>query len=82
MKVEVTIGPYETYEDEVFGYKAAFESFVTVNLPKESEALARYKEQLPWLEKNLPIPEADKNLHRGTESPIRVVDTFYSAGDT
>lgn len=80
--VEVTIGPYETYEDEVFGYKAAFESFVTVNLPKESEALARYKERLPWLEKNLPIPDADKNLNRGTESPIRVVDTFYSAGDT
>ena len=45
--VEVTIGPYETYEDELFGYKAAFEAFVTVNLPKESAALARYKERLP-----------------------------------
>ena len=48
--VEVTIGPYETYEDDLFGYKAAFEAFVTVNLPKESAALARYKERLPWLE--------------------------------
>jgi hypothetical protein len=79
--VEVTIGPYETYEDELFGYKASFESFVTVNLPKESAALTRYKERLPWLEKNLPIPDADKNLHRGTDSPIRVVDTYYSSGD-
>ncbi|MFL6232967.1 MAG: dipeptidyl-peptidase 3 family protein [Thermoanaerobaculia bacterium] len=79
--VEVTIGPYETYEDDLFGYKAAFESFVTVNLPKESAALTRYKERLPWLEKNLPIPDADKNLHRGTDSPIRVVDTYYSSGD-
>jgi hypothetical protein len=80
--VEVTIGPYETYEDDLFGYKAAFESFVTVNLPKESAALTRYKERLPWLEKNLPIPDADKNLHRGTDSPIRVVDTVYSSGET
>ena len=80
--VEVTIGPYETYEDELFGYKAAFEAFVTVNLPKESAALARYKERLPWLEKNLPIPDEHKNLNRGAESPIRVVDTVYSGGET
>ncbi|HEV8577976.1 MAG TPA: hypothetical protein VGX68_02745 [Thermoanaerobaculia bacterium] len=80
--VEVTIGPYETYEDELFGYKAAFESFVTVNLPQESAALARYKERLPWLERNLPIPDEQKNLNRGTESPIRVVDAVYSSGET
>jgi Peptidase family M49 len=80
--VEVTIGPYETYEDELFGYKAAFEAFVTVNLPAESAALAKYKERLPWLERNLPIPDEHKNFNRGTESPIRVVDSVYTAGDT
>jgi hypothetical protein len=80
--VEVTIGPYETYEDELLGYKASYEAFVTVNLPQESAALARYKENLPWLERNLPIPDADKNLNRGTESPIRVVDTYFASGDT
>ena len=79
--VEVTIGPYETYEDGLFGYKAAFESFVTVDLPAESAALARYKEALPWLERNLPIPDEHKNLDRGTESPIRVVDEVFTAGD-
>jgi len=79
--VEVTIGPYETYEDALFGYKAAFESFVTVALPKESAKLARYKERLPWLERNLPIPDEDKNLNRGTESPIRVVDEVYTGGE-
>ena len=55
--VEVTIGPYETYEDALFGYKAAFEAFVTVALPEESAKLAGYKAELPWLERNLPIPE-------------------------
>jgi hypothetical protein len=80
--VEVTIGPYETYEDGLFGYKAAFEAFVTVALPAESEALSRYKDALPWLERNLPIPDEHKNLDRGTESPIRVVDEVFTAGDT
>jgi hypothetical protein len=79
--VEVTIGPYETYEDALFGYKASFESFVTVALPEESAKLARYKERLPWLERNLPIPDEDKNLNRGTESPIRVVDEVFTGGD-
>jgi hypothetical protein len=79
--VEVTIGPYETYSDGLYGYKAAFEAYVTIALPKDSQALDRYKERLPFLERNLPIPDADKNLSRGTESPIRVVDVVYAAGE-
>ena len=80
--VEITIGPYEVYEDKLFGYKAAFESFVTVTDPKESARLEVYKEQLPAMERNLPIPAAMKNLNRGTESPIRVVDEVFTGGDT
>jgi len=80
--VEVTIGPYETYEDGLFGYKAAFESFVTVTDPEESARLASFKDELPWLEAHLPIPDEHKNFDRGGESPIRVVDEVYSAGDT
>ena len=80
--VEITIGPYETYEDGLFGYKAAFESFVTVTDPVESGRLTKFKDELPWLESQLPIPEEHKNLNRGSESPIRVVDEVYSAGDT
>jgi hypothetical protein len=80
--VEVTIGPYEIYEDLLFGYKAAFESFVTYTDPVASERLARYKDELPWLEANLPLPDQHKNPNRGSESPIKVVDLVYSAGDT
>jgi hypothetical protein len=79
--IEITIGPYETYEDSLLGYKAAFEAYVTVALPAESAALARTKERLPWLERNLPIPDAWKNLGRGTASPIRVVDLVYGSGE-
>jgi hypothetical protein len=79
--VEVTIGPYETYEDSLFGYKAAFEAFVTVNVPEESAKLERFKNLLPWLEMNLPIGDEHKN-ERGTESPIRVVDEVFVGGDS
>ena len=80
--VEITVGPYETYEDGLFGYKAAFEAFVTVTDPQESARLAKFKDELPWLESQLPIDERHKNPNRGSESPIRVVDEVYSAGDT
>ncbi|MFQ5708504.1 MAG: peptidase [bacterium] len=80
--IEITIGPYEVYEDKLFGYKASFESFVTVTDPAESQKLARYKSELPAMERNLPIPDKMKNLQRGSESPIRVVDEVYTAGDT
>lgn len=79
--IEVVIGPYETYEDQLFGLKAAFESFVCVAQPEDSERLAVFKSQLPFLERNLPIPDEHKNLERGAESPIRVVDVLFAAGD-
>jgi hypothetical protein len=79
--IEIVIGPYETYEDQLFGYKAAFESFVCVAQPEDSERLAVFKSQLPFLESNLPIPDEHKNLERGSESPIRVVDVLFTAGD-
>ena len=80
--IEVVIGPYETYEDHLFGYKAAFESFVCVAQPEDSARLEIFKSQLPFLERNLPIPDDHKNFDRGSESPIRVVDELFTAGDT
>jgi len=79
--IEVVIGPYEVYEDELFNYKASFESFVTVVDHAESEKLAAYAHHLPDMERNLPEPEKYKNMNRGTESPIKVVQEIYTAGD-
>ncbi len=78
--VEATIGPYETYEDELLGLKASFEAFITVADPAASARLAGYKELLPAMEDNLPIPD-DVKTKRGAESPIRVVDLVYTSGD-
>jgi peptidase M49-like protein len=79
--IEVVIGPYEVYEDNLFNYKASFESFVTVVDAPESAKLAAYAHALPDMERNLPEPEQYKNLKRGTESPIKVVQEIYTAGD-
>ena len=78
--VEITIGPYETYEDKLKAAKASFESFVTVTDPVASKNLAKYKDLLPKMEQNLPVPNEVKTT-RGKESPIRVVDLVFSSGD-
>ena len=80
--IDVTIGPYETYEDGLNGYKAAFEGFIGIRHPADSAVLADLKNFLPGMENNLPIPDEHKNMDRGTESPISVVDVVYVGGDS
>jgi hypothetical protein len=79
-RVEVTIGPYETYDDDLLGQKASFEAYVTVSDPGASAKLAKYKRLLPDMERNLPIP-AGAHGKRGGDSPIRVVDLVFTSGE-
>lgn len=80
--IEVAIGPYEVYDDKLYGYKTAFESFVTIKDPEASKALAKYKDYLKDMEKNLPVPDSYKNFQRGFESPIVVADQIQGGGDS
>ena len=79
--IEPTIGPYETYEDEWFGFKAAFEAFVTVRDDAETTKLARFSAQLQDLEDALPIDPKYRNPKLGALAPIRVVNVVFSSGD-
>jgi hypothetical protein len=79
--IDVTIGPYETYEDELFGYKAAFEAYVTLRDEKESAKLARFSKYLQEIENNLPIDERYRNPKLGAASPIRVVNEVFGSGE-
>ena len=79
--IEVTIGPYETYEDELFGYKAAFEAYVTLRDAAESDKLAKFSAHLQELEDNLPIDPAYRNPKLGAASPIRVVNEVFGSGE-
>lgn len=79
--IEVTIGPYETYEDELFSYKAAFEAYVTVRDQAESAKLAKFSRYLQELEDNLPIEARYRNPKLGAASPIRVVNEIFGSGE-
>ena len=79
--IEVAIGPYEVYTDELYGRKTAFEAFVTLKDPKESQALDVYKAHLRDMKANLPVEERFKNFQRGFESPIAVADQVHGGGD-
>jgi len=79
--IEIAIGPYEVYEDGLFNYKASFEAFVTVRDRAESAKLAVYAKHLPDMQHGLPIADRYKETSRKFESPIRVVQEVFTAGD-
>jgi hypothetical protein len=79
--IDVTIGPYETYEDELFGYKAAFEAYVGLRDDAESAKLARFSGYLQELENNLPFDPKYRNPKLGAAAPIRVIDVVFTSGD-
>jgi hypothetical protein len=79
--IDVVIGPIETYEDQLFGYKAAHEAFVLVKDLEWSGRLARYTRLLPSLQRGLPVAEQYKQESPGTESDLGAYDAIYYAGD-
>jgi hypothetical protein len=79
--IDVTIGPYETYEDELFGYKASFEAFITLRDEAESAKLVKFSGFLQEIENNLPIDPRYRNPKLGAASPIRVVDNVFCSAD-
>ncbi len=79
--IEVVIGPYEVYTDTLYGTKTAFEAFITVQDPRESSALTKYKALLPDMERNLPVEDRYKNFSRPFASPILVADQVHGGGD-
>jgi hypothetical protein len=79
--IDVTIGPYETYEDELFGYKAAFEAYVTLTDVAESAKLQKFGRHLQELENNLPMESRYRNPKLGAAAPMRVVNEVFASGE-
>ena len=78
--IELVIGPIETYEDGLFGYKAAYESYVLLNDLEWSERLSRFAKFLPELQRGLPVPEVYKREQPGSDSDLNAYDVIYYAG--
>ena len=79
--LDITIGPYETYSDELFGYKAAYEAYITLRDDAETEKVAAFSARLQEIENNLPIDAKFRNPKIGALAPIRVVNEILSTGD-
>ncbi|WP_103665500.1 dipeptidyl-peptidase 3 family protein [Gracilimonas amylolytica] len=79
--IELVIGPIETYEDQLFGYKAAHEAFVLIKDKAWSDRLSKYAAVLPELQEGLPVPEEYKAETPGSDSDLNAYDAVYYAGD-
>jgi hypothetical protein len=79
--LDITFGPYETYNDEIFGYKAAFEAYINVRDEKASTQLSFLSQHLQDIENNLPEDSKFRVAKLGASAPIRVVNELWAAGD-
>jgi hypothetical protein len=79
--IDITIGPYETYNDELFGYKASFEAYITLRDDAETDKVRFFSDRLQEIEDNLPLDSKYRNPKIGAMAPIRVVNEIIAAGD-
>ncbi|WBS01886.1 hypothetical protein OU994_27095 [Pseudoduganella sp. SL102] len=79
--VDVTIGPYETYNDELFGYKAAFEAYVSIRDDVETAKLDFFARHMQEIEDSLPLDAKYRNPKVGAVAPMVVVNQVFGAGD-
>ena len=78
--VELVIGPIESYEDQLFGYRAAFEAYVLIKDLAWSQKLAKYAAFLPELQQGLPVADAYKAEMPGSDADLNAYDVVYYAG--
>jgi hypothetical protein len=79
--IDVTIGPYESYMDRLFNYKAAFEAYISLRDDAETARLAHFAGRLQEIEDHLPIDPAFRNPKLGALAPVRVVDEVAIGGE-
>lgn len=80
-RLDFVVGPIKTYEDELFGYKAAHEAYVLIKDMEWSKKLEKFVSFLPELQANLPVDDKYKTENPGTDSDLNAYDVVYYAGD-
>jgi len=79
--IDFVVGPIENYEDQLYTYKAAHESFILIKDLEWSKKLSRLVGLLPMLQKELPVEARFKTETPGSGSELNVYDAVYYAGD-
>lgn len=80
-KFDFVVGPIENYEDALFGYKNAHESFLLIKDEDWSAKLTKFAALLPDLQKALPVDAKYKSETPGLESDMNVYDAVLYRGD-
>ena len=78
--IEFVVGPIETYEDRLFGFRSSFEAYVLIKDLDWSERLAKFSAFLPELQRGLPVPDEYKTEMPGSDSDLNAYDVIYYAG--
>jgi hypothetical protein len=79
--IDFVVGPIETYEDQLFGYKASHEAYILIKDIEWSNKLARFAKLLPVLQKGLPVDKKYKTEMPGDNSDLGAYDVIFYAGD-
>ncbi len=79
--IDIVIGPIESYDDAVFGYKTSYEGLVLVKDQVWSEKLARFTGFLPELQKGLPVADAYKAETPGANADLNAYFALYYGGN-
>ena len=79
--LDFVAGPIETYEDQLFGYKASHSGQILVKDKEWSKKLSLYAQYLPKLQENLPVPSAYKQEKANANADLNAYDVIYYAGD-
>jgi hypothetical protein len=78
--IDFVVGPIENYEDELYGYKTAYESALLVKDKEWSLKLAKFAQFLPELQLQLPVEDKYKKEKPGTDSDLNAYDIIYVSG--
>lgn len=79
--VDIVIGPIETYEDQLFGYKASYEGLVLIKDIEWSAKLARFAQFLPKLQQGLPVEARYKAEVPGANADLNAYQAVYYGGN-
>ncbi len=79
--IDFVVGPIENYEDALYGYKAANESFILIKDLEWSKKLDKFAALLPQFQKDLPVAAEYKSETPGSDSDLGAYDAVYYAGD-
>jgi hypothetical protein len=80
-RIDFVVGPIETYEDALYGYRASFEAYVLIKDMEWSKKLEKFASFLPELQKGLPVDAKYKKEMPGGNSDLNAYDVIYYAGD-